>query len=116
MNAGAQVAQPAAPGVKPGLAGSTRIPFKQDSDGVGSEAPVAVLAVLLALLAGWLWLRKRQGSRQPGGGRRARVLESHRLGPRSTLAVVEFAGQWHLLTQTEHSITCVAQAPAGDRQ
>jgi flagellar biogenesis protein FliO len=116
MNERGQTALPLAAGTKPASTGSTRIPFKQEPDVAGTEASYFAVFVLLALAAGWLWLRKRQAGPQGGGRRRARVLESHRLGPRSTLSVVEFAGQWHLLAQTEHSVTCVAQVPAGDQQ
>jgi flagellar biogenesis protein FliO len=88
------------------------IPFKAEEP-IGHEMTLAIGGVLLLLIAALWWLRKQLGRSALGGERHARVLESHRLGPHSTLAVVEFAGQLHLLAQTEQGVSCIAQAPAG---
>jgi flagellar biogenesis protein FliO len=94
---------------------SAAIPFKQDPEPSTTSPVLASVALLLVLAAAWWWLRKHLDRGSPRAGeRRARVLESHRLGPRSTLAVVEFAGQLHLLAQTEHAVTCIARAPIGE--
>jgi flagellar biogenesis protein FliO len=91
------------------------IPFKQDPQPAAASPVLVSVALLLVLLGAWWWMRKHlERGALRGRERRARVLESHRLGPRSTLAVVEFAGQLHLLAQTENSVTCVARAPAGE--
>lgn len=91
--------------------GATALPFKQDT-APAAQAPAALLGVALLAVAAWLWLRR---AGKPHGvaarGQLARVVESHRLGPRSTIAVVEFAGQRHLVAQTEHAVTCIAQVP-----
>ena len=96
------------------------IPFKKDRTPVDNDLPrVAMsLTVCLLLLAGGVYvLRRRLGLRfEPGRtGHRARVLESHRLNPQSSLHVVEFAGKQHLLGQTEHNIVCLASVPADSK-
>jgi len=94
---------------------SQKIPFKRESVADGAASPgVAVTIVILAIIAiGVLyWLRNRlrvDGSGAPA--RAARVLESHRLGPRATLAVVEFGGQRLLLAHSEQGVQCVASTP-----
>ena len=99
--------QPAPSWKKPG----SGIPFKQ-ADSPSAMLPSLLLGLALMTVAGWLWLRPGRG--QPGGQRQqlARVLESHRLGPKSTVAVVEFAGQLHLVAQTEHAVASIAQVSA----
>jgi flagellar biogenesis protein FliO len=96
-------------------AAAARIPFKREALADGAATPGATLLTLLlaALAIGVLyWLRKRVALQVPGRGERLlRVLESQRLGPRSTLSVVEFAGQRYLLAQSEQGVQCVASVP-----
>lgn len=95
------------------------IPFKQDPAAGTGGVPGGALAVLLlsavAIIAVVL-VRKRFNLRLlPGGApgvRHVRVLETQRLGPRSSLSVVEFAGTRYLLAQSEQGIVCLANAAA----
>jgi flagellar biogenesis protein FliO len=99
-------AQPASP-----------IPFKQEAAGAAAALPGAALGVLLLSLlaiAAVYWIRKRLNL-QPGGKRGPqllRVLETQRLGPRTLLSVVEFAGGQYLVAQSEQGVSCLASAPA----
>ncbi|KQV58001.1 MULTISPECIES: flagellar biosynthetic protein FliO [unclassified Duganella] len=92
------------------------IPFKRESDvPVGSAVGggVGVLLIALAAIVVVQVLRKKLKLAPPGAGaRHLRVLETQRLGPRSTLAVVEFAGRRYLLAQGEHGVSCVDSVPA----
>ena len=70
----------------------------------------------LIAIAVVLVVRKRLRMGQPGAGRKAllQVLETQRLGPRSVVSVVAFNGVHYLLAQSEHGVSCIATAPAGD--
>ena len=94
------------------------IPFKRESDVpvnsiVGGGA--GVLLIALAAIVVVQVLRKRLKLVPPGASaRHVRVLETQRLGPRTTLAVVEFSGRRYLLAQGEHGVSCVDSVPATD--
>jgi flagellar biogenesis protein FliO len=95
----------------------SQIPFKRDNISTASDAPrVALgLTVCFLLLAGAVYvIRRRLGpTLETGRVKRLRVLESHRLSPRSSLHVVEFAGKVHLLAQSEQGIHCLVSTPVG---
>jgi flagellar biogenesis protein FliO len=95
---------------------AARIPFKREALADGAATPGAtLLTLLLAVLAiGVLyWLRKRVALQVPGRAQRLlRVLESQRLGARSTLSVVEFGGRHYLLAQGEQGVQCIADVAA----
>lgn len=93
------------------------IPFRHD-DGAGplalsGSSAWAVLLISAAAIGAVVIIRKKlkmpilSGS-QP---RLVRVLDTQRLGPRSLLSVVEFAGDQYLIAQSEHGITSLAVAP-----
>jgi len=84
------------------MAGETATP--------GVAITILVLAIIAIGVLYWLRNRLRAGSIH-APQRAARVLESHRLGPRATLAVVEFGGQHLLLAHTEQGVQCVATTP-----
>jgi flagellar biogenesis protein FliO len=93
------------------------IPFKQEQAGMGQAigmGSVGVLLVSLAAIAVVLYLRKRLKLDLPlqeRGQGRVKVIESRRMGPRALLTVVEFGGRELLLVQSEHGVSCVAEAP-----
>ncbi|MRW94181.1 hypothetical protein GJ699_29830 [Duganella sp. FT80W] len=91
------------------------IPYKQDAAVTAAALPGGALGVLLVsalAIVVVLVLRKRLNL-QPrrDGARHLRVLETQRLGPRTLLAVVEFAGGQYLIAQSEHGVSCLAAAP-----
>jgi flagellar biosynthetic protein FliO len=92
-----------------------QIPYKHDHISADSDLPrVALgLTVCLLVLAGAVYfLRRRLGiNLEVGRNKQLRVVESHRLNPRSSLYVVEFAGKYHLLGQSEHSINYLVSSP-----
>ncbi len=93
------------------------IPFRQDGAGAAASVTGGALGVLLlSLLAIAAVLLVRKRLRLPLPGRAAppllQVLETRRLGPRTLLSVVEFAGTRYLLAQGEQGVSCVASAPA----
>jgi flagellar biogenesis protein FliO len=92
------------------------IPFKRDSDvplGSAVGSGVGVLLIALAAIVVVQLLRKRLKLLPPGTSQRlVRVLETQRLGPRTTLAVVEFNGRRYLLAQGEHGVSCVDSVAA----
>lgn len=95
--------------------GAAPIPFKQDSVAATGALPGGALGVLLvsALAIGAVyWIRKRLNLPLPGkqAGRHLRVLQTERLGPRTLLSVVEFAGARYLIAQGEQGVSCLAQA------
>ncbi len=65
---------------------------------------VLVLVVIIYVL------RRRLASTRllTGEKKQIRIAESQRLGARSTLHVVEFAGKRYLLAQTEQNVSCIA--------
>ena len=105
------------------------------SDGVHPFAALSIVLALAMVCAWFMWYRKRRGAgRRPGtsaaSGRAGnwmfwrpwvmpgkpgefRVLQSTRLGPRSSLHVVEWQGQQLLLGCTEQSITTLDRAQGG---
>jgi len=93
----------------------SQIPYKHDNISVQSDLPrVAIgMTVCMLLLAGGLYfLRRRLGVKMPGSRNRLlRVVETQRLNPRSSLYVVEFGGNYHLLGQSEQGITCLVSSP-----
>ena len=96
-------------------ASASVIPFKRDSDVPSSTfigGGVGVLLISLLAIVVVQWLRKRlhmlPGSQGP---RLLQVLESQRLGPRTTLLVVQFAGRRYLLAQGEHGVQCLDSVP-----
>ncbi|OEZ52849.1 flagellar biosynthetic protein FliO [Duganella sp. HH105] len=95
--------------------GGAAIPFKQDSAGAAAALPGGALGVLLVsalAIAAVYWIRKRLNLPLPGkdAGRHLRVLQTERLGPRTLLSVVEFAGGRYLIAQSEQGVSCLAQA------
>jgi flagellar biogenesis protein FliO len=95
---------------------SKAIPFKPASSSatgdpyqliIGFVVCMLVLAVVIYVL------RRRLASSLTIGGvkKQLRVTETQRLGARSTLHVVEFAGTRYLLAQTEQHVSCIASAP-----
>jgi len=94
------------------------IPFKRESDvplGSAVGGGVGVLLIALAAIVVVQVLRKKLKLVPPGAAaRHVRVLETQRLGPRSTLAVVEFAGRRYLLAQGEHGVSCVDSVPVAE--
>jgi len=94
---------------------ASQIPYKRDHMSTDSDLPrVALgLTVCLLVLSGAVYfLRRRLGiNLVAGGNKKLRVVESHRLNPSSSLYVVEFAGKYHLLGQSEHSINCLVSTP-----
>lgn len=87
-----------------------RIPFKRDPSGLDAASPAGALGLLaVALLAiGVLWWLRQRLQRQGGSAsRQLRVLESQRLGPRTTLAVVEFGGRRYLLAEGGQGVQCI---------
>ncbi|MTV41465.1 flagellar biosynthetic protein FliO [Duganella radicis] len=92
------------------------IPYKQDAAVAAAALPGGALGVLilsgLAIVVVYV-LRKRLNLQAPGkgGARHLRVLETQRLGPRTLLSVVEFAGSRYLIAQSEQGVTCLASAP-----
>lgn len=97
---------------------SPAIPFKREADAgataFGGGAAGIVILSLVAIMA-VLAIRKRLGLGQPRprAPRLVRVLESHRLGPKALLSVVEFSGTQYLIAQGEHGISCVASKQVG---
>ncbi|MGK5049024.1 flagellar biosynthetic protein FliO [Janthinobacterium sp. GB4P2] len=102
---------------QPPAGDAVAIPFRHD-DAAGSLAlsdgsAWAVLLISAAAIGAVVIIRKKLkmpillGS-QP---RLVRVLDTQRLGPRSLLSVVEFAGNQYLIAQSEHGITTLAVAP-----
>jgi flagellar protein FliO/FliZ len=95
------------------------IPFKQaaPADHAAMSGGGAVLAVALLAIVVVLYLRKRLNLVRGAGkdGQRIRILETRALGPRTLLAVVEFGGREHLLAQTEHGVTRIADIEAEPR-
>lgn len=98
-------------------ASASPIPFKQDAPVGASSLPGGALGVLLlsalAIVAVYV-IRKRLNLHpaKSAGGKLLRVLETQRLGPRTLLSVVEFSGGQYLIAQSEHGVSCLAQAPA----
>lgn len=94
------------------------IPFKRDSDvpvgsAVGGGAGVLLIA-LVAIVAVQVLRKKLKLPAVGAAPRHLRVLETQRLGPRATLAVVEFGGRRYLLAQGEHGVSCVDSMAAGE--
>jgi flagellar biogenesis protein FliO len=97
-------------------ASSSPIPFKQDASAGAAALPGGALGVLLlsvAAIVAVLVIRKRLNLPQAGkhAPQLLRVLETQRLGPRTLLSVVEFAGGRYLIAQGEHGVSCLAAAP-----
>ena len=94
---------------------ATQIPYKRDSnppEGDFSRVALGLTACLLILAGAVYVIRRRLGlSLEVGKIRKLRVVETHRLNPRSSLYLIEFAGNYHVLAQGEHGINCVVSAP-----
>lgn len=96
---------------------ATPIPFKQDAAGAAAALPGGALGVLLlsALAIGAVYVVRKRLNLRPGGAKDAprhlRVLETQRLGPRTLLSVVEFAGGRYLIAQGEQGVSCLVAAP-----
>ena len=107
--------EPAPQGQAQAAAPANQIPYKRDHLSTDSDLPrVALgLTVCLLVLSGAVYfLRRRLGiNLDVGRNKKLRVVESHRLNPRSSLYVVEFAGKYHLLGQSEHNINCLVSTP-----
>lgn len=97
-------------------AASSPIPFKQEASAGAAALPGGALGVLLLsalAIVAVVVIRKRLNL-QPtdqSAPRLLRVLETQRLGPRTLLSVVEFAGGRYLIAQSEHGVSCLAAAP-----
>jgi flagellar biogenesis protein FliO len=108
--------------MKPGTqASQSAIPFKRESASAEpslSASAIALLLVSLIAIVAVLVIRKRLRMGQPLRGRVAllQVLETQRLGPRALVSVVSFNNTHYLLAHSEQGITCIATAPAGERQ
>ena len=93
------------------------IPFKQDAAGAAAALPGGALGVLLlsALAIGAVYVVRKRLNLRPAGAKDAprhlRVLETQRLGPRTLLSVVEFAGGRYLIAQGEQGVSCLVAAP-----
>lgn len=77
---------------------------------VGSAVGSGVGVLLIALAAIVVVQVLRKKLKLTGTGtepRHLRLLETQRLGPRASLAVVEFGGRRYLLAQGEHGVNCV---------
>jgi flagellar biogenesis protein FliO len=97
-------------------ASTAAIPYKRDAD-VGerslSGGAAGTLVISLLAIAAVLYLRKRLnlgGASTALPGRRIRVLESQRLGPRSVLTVIDYSGRELLIAQTEHGVTVLCDS------
>jgi flagellar biogenesis protein FliO len=102
--------------LNPGWAASAQtIPFKSAEVGTPwSTAGLALLFVSALAIAAVLLIRRRLAFAPAAEtARLLRVLETQRLGPRSTLTVIEFKGGHYLLAQTEHGVRCLAGPDAG---
>lgn len=105
--------------VPPPATQAPAIPFKHAAP-TGNAAATsggAVLVVSLLAIGLVLFLRKRLNLGRAGGqgGKRIRVLETQMLGPRTMLAVVEFGGREHLIAQTDHGVSRIADVEAEQR-
>jgi len=106
-----------APGAAPGRGGyltdldETRLPTYEPGSGLVSM--LAGLLLVLALLAGLVWLvRRLSGGRLLLGGRRAspiHVLATRPVGPRQGLLLVEVGGAVWLLSQGPEGLRLVAE-------
>lgn len=100
-----------------GIQNAAPIPFKQEAAlGVTALPGGALGVLLLSMLAiGAVYVvRKRLklvGAKADGAPRRLRIVETQRLGPRTLLSVVEFAGGEYLIAQSEQGVCCLATAP-----
>ena len=92
------------------------IPFKRDSATSGSDLSrlgwgMLVSIALLGLVLFGLRRYLRQNLPNQGTVSGLQICESKRLGPRSLLHVVHFAGQQYLIGQSEQGLVCLANAP-----
>lgn len=97
-------------------AAASSIPFKQDAPVGAAALPGGALGVLLlsALAIVAVYVVRKRLNLQParsGSAKLLRVLETQRLGPRTLLSVVEFAGSQYLIAQSEQGVSCLAAAP-----
>lgn len=97
---------------------ASAIPFKQEA-AVGTSqwtgGALGILVLSAAAIGVVLVLRKKLNLHVASSGvegeRHLRVLETQRLGPRTVLSVVEFAGARYLVAQSEQGVSCIASAP-----
>lgn len=92
------------------------IPFKTTPANAGGDPMQLIIgfAVCLLVLVVIIYaLRRRQSSSRllTGEKKQIRIAESQRLGPRSSLHVVEFSGRRYLIAQTEQNVSCIATEP-----
>lgn len=93
------------------------IPFKHDAAGAAASLPGGALGLLLlsALAIGAVYVVRKRLNLHAGGAnaapRHLRVLETQRLGPRTLLSVIEFAGGRYLIAQSEQGVSCLVAAP-----
>jgi flagellar biogenesis protein FliO len=94
---------------------TSQIPYKQDKTSAESDFSRVALGLTgcLLLLAGAVYvIRRRLGLTLPTGQvKKLRIVETHRLNPRSSLYVIEFAGKYHVLAQGEQGVHCVVSTP-----
>lgn len=114
-------AAPAAPASQAQPAASTAagIPFKREPESTGSMAARTAVAwlVCLAVGGGVLYMLRRRLGLQSGLGlakqRRLQVVESQRIGPKSSLVLVRWDQEELLLAQGEGGTSLLARSPAG---
>lgn len=91
------------------------IPYKRDAAASTGELPrLAVgMAVFALAAAGAIHVirRRLRTGRDTGAPRQLHVRETQRLNPRALLHVVEFAGAYYLVAQSEQGIQCLASSP-----
>jgi len=116
-----RAAAPAVPASQALPAASTAagIPFKREPESTGSMAARTAVAwlVCLAVGGGVLYVLRRRLGLRPGLGlakqRRLQVVESQRIGPKSSLVLVRWDQEELLLAQGEGGTSLLARAPAG---
>ncbi|MFZ6646125.1 FliO/MopB family protein [Undibacterium sp. TJN25] len=94
---------------------SNSIPFKREpaaSGGDFSRMAGGMTLVLLILAGGVYVVRRRLGfAVNSTRAKQLRIVESHRLTPKSSLHVVEFAGSQYMLAQSEQGVQCLVTVP-----
>lgn len=114
----ASAASPASQ-AQPAASTAAGIPFKREPESTGSMAArtAAAWLVCLAVGGGVLYMLRRRLGLQPGLGlakqRRLQVVESQRIGPKSSLVLVRWDQEELLLAQGEGGTSLLARAPAG---
>jgi len=87
------------------------IPYKQEDTTKGLDVRRLAAGALLCgltLTAALYFLRKRLGLLKETRGGHLKILETQRLGPKSALHVIQFAGTVYLLAQNEHGFSKIA--------